>query len=105
MLAGEVGARIGDQVLQAGPGAYIVKPRGVPHTFWNAGTAPAHLLEIISPAGFEAYFAELAALLAGSGPPDRAALARLEERYGLRYHWEWVPELVARYGLTPPGAR
>jgi quercetin dioxygenase-like cupin family protein len=105
VLSGEVGARIGDTVLQAGPGDYIVKPRGVPHTFWNAGPAPARLLEIISPAGLEQYFADLAALLAGGGPPDQTALARLEERYGLVYHREWIPDLVARYGLTPPGGR
>ena len=30
------------------------------HTFWNAGPGPARLLEVIAPAGFEAYFAELA---------------------------------------------
>ena len=30
------------------------------HTFWNAGPGPARLLEVISPAGFEAYFTELA---------------------------------------------
>jgi hypothetical protein len=29
------------------------------HTFWNAGSRPARLLEVIAPAGFEVYFAEL----------------------------------------------
>jgi len=61
VLEGEVGIQIGDDVYTAGPGAYIRKPRGVPHTFWNATGRPARLLEIISPAGFEGYFREVAA--------------------------------------------
>ena len=41
VIEGEIGVRIGDRVFTAGPGAYVVKPRGVPHTFWNCGPAPA----------------------------------------------------------------
>jgi quercetin dioxygenase-like cupin family protein len=36
ILEGEIGARIGDEVLQATTGSYVFKPRGLPHTFWNA---------------------------------------------------------------------
>ena len=45
------------------PGDLIFKPREQWHTFWNAGDAPARVLEIISPAGFENYFRELGAEL------------------------------------------
>ena len=41
----------------------VYKPRDVWHTFWNATDRPARLLEIISPAGFEQLFDELAELL------------------------------------------
>lgn len=30
------------------------------HAFWNAGDEPARILEVISPAGFERFFEELA---------------------------------------------
>ncbi len=53
ILRGRVGVQLGDDVLDAGPGDLALKPRGVPHTFWNAGDDDARLLEIISPAGFE----------------------------------------------------
>jgi len=53
ILEGEIGARVGDEVLQATTGSYVFKPRGLPHTFWNATTQPARLLELISHAGFE----------------------------------------------------
>src|SRR6476620_11749506 len=36
VLEGEVGVQIGDETLLATPGAYVIKPRGIPHTFWNA---------------------------------------------------------------------
>jgi len=31
VLEGVVGAQIAEQVIEAGPGAVLVKPRGVPH--------------------------------------------------------------------------
>ena len=48
-------------------GDLILKPRGQWHTFWNAGDEPARLLEIISPAGFGRYFAELSEVLVRAG--------------------------------------
>jgi len=40
VLEGVVGVQIGDEVLEGRPGDLIVKPRGVPHAFWNAGDVP-----------------------------------------------------------------
>src|SRR3954453_24265182 len=95
VLEGEIGARIGDEVVHVTPGAYILKPRGVPHAFWNAGTDPARILEIISPAGFERYFAEQAATLVGDAPPDMEKVLAIAAKYGLELHLDrldWIPE-------------
>ena len=62
VLEGRMGALLGDDVVEAGPGELVFKPRNQWHTFWNAGDEPCRILEIISPAGFEQYFRELAAL-------------------------------------------
>ena len=102
ILQGEVGARIGDEELLAGPGSYVFKPRGIPHTFWNAGPQPARLIELISPAGFERFFDELAEIYAaaGTGPPDQERIGELAARYHLSFVMpEWVPELKAKYQL------
>jgi quercetin dioxygenase-like cupin family protein len=99
VVEGVVGAQIAEQVIQAGPGTVLVKPRGVPHAFWNPTDQPARLLEIISPAGFEQYFAGLAAILAGSQPPDTGQLAALADRYGLELDLASIPRLVAAHGL------
>jgi quercetin dioxygenase-like cupin family protein len=101
VLEGEVGVQIGDQVLTAGPGAVVVKPRGIAHAFWNAGDVPARLLEVISPAGFERYFAELAPHVPPAVPaPDFAGIAAVRERYHLSSDPASVPALVQRYGLV-----
>src|SRR3954454_9663302 len=47
VLRGEIGVRIGDRAHIAGPGSYVSKPPGIPHTSLNAGLEPAHLLDVI----------------------------------------------------------
>ena len=103
VMEGTIGVMLGDREFTASRGSYLVKPRGIPHSFWNPGPEPARLLEIIAPAGFERYFLHLAAILNTNGPPDQEALAQLENEYGMTYHWELVPALVARHGLKAPG--
>src|SRR3954451_2142007 len=49
VVEGRMGALLGDEVLEAGPGDLVLKPRGQCHTFWNAGAEPCRILEIISP--------------------------------------------------------
>jgi mannose-6-phosphate isomerase-like protein (cupin superfamily) len=60
VLEGTLGALLGDQVVFAEVGELAFKPRGQWHTFWNAADSPCRILEIISPGGFEHYFAEAA---------------------------------------------
>jgi mannose-6-phosphate isomerase-like protein (cupin superfamily) len=101
VLEGRMGALLGGEVVEAGPGDLVFKPRDQWHTFWNAGDEPARLLEIISPAGFEGYFDELVDLLAeAQGPPDPAKIMPLAERYGLELDPESIPGLCEEHGLT-----
>jgi mannose-6-phosphate isomerase-like protein (cupin superfamily) len=98
VLSGRVGALLGEHVVVAEIGDLIFKPRNQWHTFWNAGDEPARILEIISPAGFEQYFAELAAMGGSRGaPPD--ALRALGQRYDLEVNPGSIPELLQRFGL------
>jgi len=82
VLAGTVGARLGDRVLEAGPGASLVKPRGTPHAMWNTGGAPARVLEILSPAGLEAYFEELGPILRKRAAPAPRTTTRWRSATG-----------------------
>jgi quercetin dioxygenase-like cupin family protein len=101
---GKIGFRSGDREVVLGPGGYITKPRGEIHTMWNAGKTPARMIEVINPAGFEGFFDELSDML-GAGPPVPEVLAGLAERYGLEFGApDWLPDVIARFELTPlPG--
>lgn len=102
VLEGAIGVLLGDETGRAGPGSYIFKPRGIPHTFWNDSQTQARVAEIIIPGGFEKYFGELTRLLAkqgAGGEPDIAALMSLGAKYSLRYDMEGTMALLGRRGL------
>jgi len=90
VVEGQVGELLGDVVVIGGPGDLIFKPRNQWHTFWNAGDQPARLLEIISPAGFERFFAELVEL-GGVAQAEPQTLADLCARYELQMNPDSVP--------------
>jgi mannose-6-phosphate isomerase-like protein (cupin superfamily) len=98
VLAGRMGALLGQDVVEAGPGDLVFKPRDQWHTFWNAGEETCRILEIIAPAGFEQFFQELSDM-GGAIDADPDELTALGERYGLFFQLESVPGLVERFGL------
>jgi|SRR5579862_493986 len=98
VLQGRMGALLGDELVEAGPGELVFKPRHQWHTFWNAGDEPCRILEIISPAGFEQYFRDLDAL-GGSRKATRDQLGELAQRYAFESRPETIPELLQRFGL------
>ena len=98
VLEGRMGALLGDDVVEAGPGDLVFKPRNQWHTFWNAGDEPCRILEIIAPAGFERFFRELVEM-GGAINVEPDALTALGERYGHYFQLDSVPELVERFGL------
>lgn len=50
---------VGDQVISAGPGAFVYMPKDVPHAFRVEGETPARLLQLTAPAGIEQAFIEM----------------------------------------------
>lgn len=103
VLEGEITAQIGDEIIQAPAGTLIIKPREVPHTFWNQGVDPARLLEIISPAGFEHYFDELAEVLAASNPPDFGRVMTVAQKYGMDMDFSTLMDISQKYDVQLGG--
>src|SRR5438034_6506084 len=99
VLQGRMGALLGDDVVEAGPGDLVFKPRNQWHTFWNAGDEPCRILEIIAPAGFEKFFEELDAM-GGAINADPDELVALAAGYGHKFQLESVPELLERFNLV-----
>lgn len=74
---------------EAEPGAVVYLPRGNVHTFRNVGDTPGRFWAIVTPSGFEKFFAKCAALFSSGGPPDMRLLMQYCGEHGV----EFVPPL------------
>jgi mannose-6-phosphate isomerase-like protein (cupin superfamily) len=109
VLFGRMGAMLGDEVVEAGPGDLVFKPRNQWHTFWNAGDEPASILEIIAPAGFEEFFRKLSRAGGAGKDVGPEQLVELAAQYGLEFDFESIGMLCSRFALrfaetAPPAA-
>jgi hypothetical protein len=85
-----------------GAGGYTIKPRAEVHAMWNAGSTPARMIEVISPAGFEDFFRDFADIT-DKRAPSPEEIAEIAARYRLPFAQpEWLPEVIKRFKLTPP---
>lgn len=101
VLEGELTCDVGGEIGTARAGSYVLKPRGVPHTLYNAGAEPVRVLEILTPGGLESYFDEYEEIVSNGMSEDqrRRARAELGQRYGITWHDERIPEARARLGI------
>ena len=99
VLNGTLGAKLGDDLVTAGAGSYVLKPRGQWHTFWNPGDTDLRFIELLIPGGFDAYFQWLSTLLSSNEPRDHAAIQALAAEYGLEFDFGSVPLLCKEFGL------
>ena len=76
ILEGELEFHVGEQVLTATPGSYVLAPPSVVHWFHNVSDKPVRLLNLHTPGGFVAYRRELAELREQGIEPDRAFFER-----------------------------
>ena len=93
ILDGEVSFTCGEKQWVAAPGAFILAPRSIQHTFqcWDEG--PVKMLQVTSPARFERFAAEMGRpaeqpVLPEPAPFDEAFVERLMSvapRYGLEF--------------------
>jgi len=93
MTAGTVHLEIGGELIRAPAGTYVIKPRGVPHGFWNPGSTPALVLEITSTGGLEPYYHEMSAV---TSPAQALAV---QAKYGITFHGDLAAQLISRHQL------
>lgn len=60
IMSGEIEFWMAGKTRMAGPGDTVFVPRGTEHTFRVAGSLPARMLTMMTPGGFEGFFAEMA---------------------------------------------
>ena len=96
VLEGAYRFKVGDEVADASPGAFIFIPRGTAHAWINIGPDQGRLAVIFTPAGMAGYFEELQPLIPdlmvgiedmSKVPP--AVLAKAEAIFQ-RYRYELV---------------
>ena len=102
VLEGELTCYVGGEVVLASKGSYVVKPRGIPHAFYNASTGLVRVMEILTPGEtFEGYFDEYEALASRSisDSEHKKARSELGKRYGITWHDDMIPEVQASFGI------
>lgn len=84
ILTGECEMWIAGETTVAGPGQSVFVPRGREHTFRVIGGQPSRHLVILTPGGFEGFFAEMAA---GNFriPEDMEQVVAIAETYRLEF--------------------
>jgi len=90
VIDGKFSFLLENRTIEANPGSFCHVPKGTLHTYQNIGTKPGRALVILTPAGFEKFWTEIAdpvVNVAGpSGPPDHETIGRLMSlapKYGL----------------------
>ena len=84
MLTGDAEFWLAGERFIRGPGETVFIPRGTEHTFRIVGDAPSRHLVILTPGGFEGFFAEMAA---GQFriPDDMPAIEESAARHNLTF--------------------
>lgn len=83
VMDGEADFWLDGRVQRVGAGRGVFLPRDVPHTFRVTAAGPARLLTVITPGGFESFFAAAAA--GGAGPHDPAGLQALADSWKMEF--------------------
>jgi quercetin dioxygenase-like cupin family protein len=84
VLEGKLRYSVEGEVRDLGAGETAFTPKGAVHGFSNPFPAPARVLIVQSPDIGAQYFRDIASVLAAGGPPDRARMMQIMERYGLK---------------------
>ena len=88
VVEGELTFYVGDERVKAGPGSFVYGPRELPHGFAVEGNAPARMLLLNTPAGFEGFPVEVGEpakelTLPPAEPPDLERLAKIAATYDI----------------------
>ena len=82
VLEGELEFRIGDDVVRAPTGSFVLAPPGIVHGFRNASSERARVLNLHTPGGFVEYRRELVALREKGIEPETSFFER-HDVYGV----------------------
>ncbi len=84
ILSGEVDFWIDGTTIHAQAGQFLTVPKGTEHAFRIVGERPARMLTVMTPGGFEGFFAEVAAANLRI-PEDLPRISEIGKAYHLSF--------------------
>ena len=100
VLEGTVTVLVGEDVTDVPAGGWHLRPKGMVHAYWNAGTVTSRAIEMYVPGGHEAYMKALVELFAKSATPERADVDSPGKRFDTTFVWDRLPPILEKYGVT-----
>jgi quercetin dioxygenase-like cupin family protein len=97
VLSGTLWVRLGKRVTRLSAEESMVKPPGIPHTYWNEGTDPARFLDMVTPGGLERWYEEIASLVPASGRVDVDRVLEISRGYGLEFEMDSLVDIMSRH--------
>ena len=97
LIEGELGFEFGGEggtVLSGGAGSYVIKPRGLSHTFWNPGDTPVRYIEMSANVTFERFVDSV------QGVDDMREIDAAAKEHGVEFHYDQIARLMLQHGLT-----
>ncbi|HEX6749795.1 MAG TPA: cupin domain-containing protein [Longimicrobium sp.] len=100
VLEGTLWVQVGKRVTKLGAGQTIVKPAGVPHTYWNEGRHDARFLDLVTPGGLEPWYEEVAAIIPVRGEVQIERVLEVSRRYGLEFDMDSLMDIMSRHEVV-----
>jgi mannose-6-phosphate isomerase-like protein (cupin superfamily) len=97
ILEGELLVQVGEELIEAKTGDYVIIPRGVPHTYTNLKQERARAVGNFAPGGFGKFLVELDAYRKSVPVPDPAVIAEISARHNQVFDG---PPLAVKMGLS-----
>jgi quercetin dioxygenase-like cupin family protein len=93
ILEGQIAFLIGDQWIKATSGDFLFGPRLIPHGYRVIGNAPARMLVLCAPSGFEKFLKQMGEPIDHApAPHDPARLTETAALFGITIHGPLPPE-------------
>ncbi|GAB3166732.1 cupin domain-containing protein [Telluribacter humicola] len=108
VLEGTATVMIGEEIFEVKAGGWNFRPRGIVHSFWNAGDTPLRFVDCFFNQSFEDYLEELfheilphmvQNNLTPATPEVANKMAALDKKYGVVWFHEQRQAIIDKYGL------
>jgi len=108
VLEGTATVMIGKEIYEVKAGGWNFRPRGIVHSFWNAGNSPLRFVDCFFNQNFEDYLEDLLHKiipdmvknnLTPASPEIAKRISALDKKFGVTYFHSQRQGIIEKYGL------